>query len=77
MDIRVQACCITPSPPPSLPGNGWDTAVDGATGVLEQVSELVDHSISQHDPHILMIVSTSSLGCMPSPTPFKLDTRAL
>ena len=37
MHIRVQACCITPSPPPSPPGHGWDMAIDGTACVLEQV----------------------------------------
>ena len=75
----ISACRRAASHPPRRrprPGMAGTRQLTGRPVCLSR-SELVDHSISQHDPHILMIVSTSSLGCMPSPTPFKLDTRAL
>ena len=75
----ISACRRAASHPPRrrpCPGMAGTRQLTGRPVCLSR-SELVDHSISQHDPHILMIVSTSSLGCMPSPTPFKLDTRAL
>ena len=74
MHIRVQARYIMPSPPPSPPGLGLDTVVDGTAFVLEQVRTRRPLHLPARSAHPRDRLDELSRMCA-SPTLFELHTR--